>query len=404
MTLCVLASGCAASSASSPKTSGDGPLEPLPPLTVLASAEESPGESSCEKSWDFWQRYSDAFIEGGRVIDRTDGARSTSEGQSYGMFFALVANDRARFDAILEWTEDNLARGSLADHLPAWLWGRDDRGRWRVLDPNPASDADLWIAYSLLEAGRLWSAPDYAELGRRVLDNAVAAEVRTLPGLGPMLLPAPDGFEIAEGRQWRLNPSYVPIFQLRRFEVEPDGADWSAIANASVQMLQSVSPRGYAPDWVLYDSDRGFGVDPEHGARASYDAIRVYLWAGMTSPEDPNADDVSNALWGPHAHFISEGRVEEVVDFRRPSIYSREGPPGFFAALMPGAKRRGDSAALQALRSRLDSYERGGLYGEPPAYYDQNLVMFANGFVEGRFRFAVDGTLLPKWSSSGCSL
>jgi endo-1,4-beta-D-glucanase Y len=33
-----------------------------------------------------------------RVIDRQGGDRTTSEGQSYGLFFALVANDRARFE------------------------------------------------------------------------------------------------------------------------------------------------------------------------------------------------------------------------------------------------------------------------------------------------------------------
>ena len=46
------------------------------------------------------------------VIDPSDARKiTTSEGQSYGLFFALAANDRKAFDLLLAWTRDNLARG-----------------------------------------------------------------------------------------------------------------------------------------------------------------------------------------------------------------------------------------------------------------------------------------------------
>ncbi len=89
----------------------------------------------------------------GRVIDHSAQDRTTSEGQSYAMFFALVDNDRIRFDKLLNWTEVNLAGGDLTQRLPAWSWGKSPDGSWKILDQNPAADADLWIAYSLLEAG-----------------------------------------------------------------------------------------------------------------------------------------------------------------------------------------------------------------------------------------------------------
>ncbi|KAG1316525.1 hypothetical protein G6F63_016033 [Rhizopus arrhizus] len=41
----------------------------------------------------------------------------------------------------------------MRQRLPAWLWGREAKGGWQVLDSNPASDSDLWLAYALLEAG-----------------------------------------------------------------------------------------------------------------------------------------------------------------------------------------------------------------------------------------------------------
>ena len=43
------------------------------------------------------------------MIDLTFDRKSTSEGQSYGLFFALVADQRTQFDTLLKWTSDNLA-------------------------------------------------------------------------------------------------------------------------------------------------------------------------------------------------------------------------------------------------------------------------------------------------------
>ena len=91
------------------------------------------------------------FIDSqGRVIDHAGQDRTTTEGEAYAMFFALVAGDRSRFDKLVEWTENNLAQGDLTAHLPAWSWGKNADGSWRVIDANPAADADLWMALRTL--------------------------------------------------------------------------------------------------------------------------------------------------------------------------------------------------------------------------------------------------------------
>ncbi|MFL6704996.1 MAG: glycosyl hydrolase family 8, partial [Paraburkholderia graminis] len=84
--------------------------------------------------WPAWEQFRRKFVSpDGRVIDvGSDDDRTVSEGQSYGLFFALVANDRASFDRLLHWTENNLAEGDLTAHLPAWLWGRGQDGKWGV--------------------------------------------------------------------------------------------------------------------------------------------------------------------------------------------------------------------------------------------------------------------------------
>ena len=82
----------------------------------------------------------------------------------------------------------HISRGDLTGFLPSWLWGRQQDGNWGVLDANSASDSDLWIAYSLLEAGRLWDNHSYSALGTLLLRRIAREEVATLPGLGLSLI------------------------------------------------------------------------------------------------------------------------------------------------------------------------------------------------------------------------
>src|SRR5262245_32122619 len=139
-----------------------------------------------------WAAYTSWFMDGQiRVIDRDSGDRTTSEGQAYAMFFTLVANDRERFDKLLRWTELNLADGDLSARLPAWLWGRGADDRWDVLDDNSASDADVWMAYTLFEAGRAWGVPRYTRLAESIATRVANEEVVDVPNLGFVLLPAP---------------------------------------------------------------------------------------------------------------------------------------------------------------------------------------------------------------------
>lgn len=345
-------------------------------------------------SWPLLQRYAARFISrDGRVIDRSDTShrdRTTSEGQSYALFFSLVGNDRAQFDRLLQWTRQNLARNDLGRNLPAWDWGQRRDGSWGVLDDNSASDADLWIAYDLLEAGRLWKEPRYGELARRLLANVAERETASFASLGAMLLPGSRGFLLPDGRGVRLNPSYEPPQLLRRFASAGVPGPWGAVLASSLRMLRETAPEGLVADWVVYRPNHGFVPDTVHGRLGSYDAIRAYLWAGML----PDAA-LGSRLGG---LLPQSGALPEKID-----VLSLRGhgnaPVGFYAALLPLARARGDTQAARLLEEKIAAAEKDGLYGDPPTYYDQNLVLFSRGFVDGLYRFAEDGALVPAWEA-----
>ena len=342
-----------------------------------------------------YQSYVRAFLDNQiRVIDRDTGDRTTSEAQAYAMFFALVANDRSRFDGLLRWTELNLAAGDLTAQLPAWLWGRDSSDRWGVLDTNAAADADVWMAYVLLEAGRAWNDQRYTAIGRSLAKRIAAEEVADIGGIGPVLMPAPKGFR--QDDAIRLNASYLPLQVFVGLgHLLPDGP-WERIAQRISTLVSASAPHGFATDWVDFAPGRGFSASDA----GSYDAIRVYLWAGMLDPAAPGRDAILRSLSG-MADWLRKNAAPPEKVRRDGSVEVPNGPAGFSAALLPylsaiGEKKLADAQSGR-LRSALDS--RTGLYGRPSKYYDQNLALFALGWTERRFWFDSSGTLRTWWKN-----
>ena len=83
-------------------------------------------------AWELWDQFKATNLTPeGRVVDYSEAKLiTTSEGQSYGMFFALVANDKKAFDEMFAWTEKNLG-----ENQPAWLWGIPGRqAQWNRQD------------------------------------------------------------------------------------------------------------------------------------------------------------------------------------------------------------------------------------------------------------------------------
>ncbi|KVV57101.1 endoglucanase [Burkholderia territorii] len=365
------------------------------------AAQSDTADARCSAAWPRWDAFKRDFVSAdGRVIDvGSADSRTVSEGQAYGLFFALVANDRRTFDTILAWTENNLAQGDLSARLPAWLWGRAPDGTWRVLDANAASDADLWIAYTLVEAGRLWHERSYtargALLAKRVLDD----ETASVPGLGLTLLPGPTGFRLADGR-WRLNPSYSPPQVIRGLGTRlPDDRRWAALAASTGRVLLDTAPKGFAPDWALYRTGSGFAPDPQTHAESAYNAIRVYLWAGMLDRADPLAAPLL-ARFAPFAdHIAAHGAPPEKVDTTTGVAGPNDGNGGFSAAAVPFLDARGQHALADAQAARVDALARQS----PPGYYTSVLTLFGLGWRDGRYRFGADGSLDARWEGRSCA-
>jgi endoglucanase len=377
-------------------------------LLLMVSLLMLGAPGGCKQShWTLWDSYAARFIDGqGRVIDPQGDARSTSEGQAYALFFALADNDRATFDRVLTWTQANLANGDLRTHLPAWLWGKNKDGEWKTLDPNPASDADVWMAYTLVEAGRLWKNPIYSDIGRWMMAQIAKSEVTDLPGFGLMLMPGPVGFQ--HDRVWTVNPSYLPLFLFERLAVLDPAGPWQHIALGIPRLLEQSARHGFAMDWVDYIPGDGFYPATQLSERATdgpgggYDAIRVYLWAGMIDASDGARAEVLDSVPAMSVYLANHDAPPEKVSDQGIPL-AQDGPVGFSAAMLPYLRafpQFGRLSAKQTIRMSVQRDRATGLYGKDVAYYDQNLALFATGFLDGRFRFGPGGELKVEWTRS----
>lgn len=352
--------------------------------------------TACESNWPEWEAFKKNFISPeGRVIDASSAIMHTSsEGQSYALFFALIANDRETFEKLLAWTEENLAQGDLVSHLPAWQWGKKEDGSWGVMDENTAADSDLWIAYAVGEAGRLWANRRYVAIASLMADRILSVETLEVPKLGWVLLPGTVGFTPTT-TSVRLNPSYVPLQLMRWFSVRSKDPRWESLLTSSRKLILDSAPYGFSPDWVIYDYNRGFMRDSDEARTkiGSYDAVRVYLWLGMLHQANPDRRLLADKF-KPMAQLSKKlGYPPEQVQVLS-GASNNSGPPGFSAAFIPFLQASGFGDTASTLQRALE---------EQPAaddnYYDQVLSLFGLGWQKKLYQFDLDGKVIPRWSS-----
>ncbi|XQF90576.1 cellulose synthase complex periplasmic endoglucanase BcsZ [Pseudoalteromonas espejiana] len=348
----------------------------------------------CEP-WQGWQVFKNHFIsDDGRVIDLGSKQNiTTSEGQSYALFFALVANDKAAFDNILDWTQENLSEGDLSTRLPAWQWGENSDKTGEILDSNPASDSDLWIAYSLSQAAILWDERRYSILAAVMAQRIMREETAYISGLGLTLLPAPAGFEF-KNDTYKLNPSYSPLFIYQQFSKLYPHSPWQQLHEGSAKLILDTAYKGVSPDWVMYSPAKGFYYDKKVPDLGSFNAIRVYLWASMMAEDAPYKKELT-AQFLPFLEDINKRGYVPLNTYATSGKTQKRGPLGFNAALLPLLASQADDSLVMAIQQKLmvdKSFTQ-------TRYYDSVLNLFGNSALNKRFSITADGTLKPMWST-----
>lgn len=231
-----------------------------------------------------WETFKRRFLRpDGRIIDTNNGGVSHTEGQGFGMLFAVASADRPTFERIWTWTDAQLRWEGTWLH--AWRFQPD--GEAPVPDPNNATDGDLLIAWALERASDQWHEPLYREAARRIARDVRRLLVAEVGGR-TVLLPGFAGFE--QDDSVIVNLSYY-VFPAIEALISIDPAPvWERLRRDGLELIEDArfGHWGLSPDWLQIAESGQIVPSADKPKRFGYDAIRIPLylvWAGLGSAE-----------------------------------------------------------------------------------------------------------------------
>jgi endo-1,4-beta-D-glucanase Y len=302
------------------------------------------------------ERAAPGFLESyvqddGRVVRHDQGGDTVSEGQAYALLLSVAEGDERRFARVWDWTRTHLRR---PDGLLAWRWADG-----RVVDDQPATDADLDTARALALAGERFDEPRYrdaaSDLKRAIVDGETAWKAdRTVLVAGPW---ARD-----EGV---VNPSYwsPKAFQQLGFE---------KVAESSRQLTERLVESGLPPDWARVESSGIAPSGPPSGGEAvySYDAVRLPI--RLAESCDPADRELAARLWPTLRD--QPGAARRALD-GAPATGDEH--PAALAGAAAAAHAAGDREAARELLDRAAALDE-----ERPTYYGSAWVALARIMLE----------------------
>lgn len=308
-----------------------------------------------------WLKFKQYFIESdGRLIDRSQGGISHSEGQGFAMLLAVHYGDRVAFNRLWQWTQQHLQVRD--DSLLAWRWHPQDG----ITDKNNASDGDLLVAWSLLRAYEKWHKPAYLKASQEIARDIRGKLFRKTPH-GLILLPGADGFDKPEGITINLSYWVFPaLLELGRADPSPE---WNELAKTGKDILQYAKFGKWAlpPDWLLL----GEQVKPANGLteRFGYNAVRIPLYLLWARQESESLLKPYRDFWG---YFSGGAFMPAWTNFYDDSV-------GFYNA----------SAGIHSIARWVTGYPaspplQGTSIEEQQGYYSATLLLLSKIAVKER--------------------
>lgn len=268
------------------------------------------------QGWQNWQQNYMEFVSANgrdaiRIVSNASTRATYSEGQAYGMLFAVAMNDQPMYDRLWQYAQSHLNRNGLMSwHIASY---------GQVLDEGAATDADLDMAMSLIYACRRiqvgdWqSSHDYCNAATAMI-NAIWTHEIDKPGSQPYAgLNNNQGYELLPGDRWCLqcdfqngivNLSYFSPAYITAFADFTNNPQWEAVNTRNYDLMeqsQTIGCSKLVPNWVTYQGQ--VQSVPWQGSTSAYwgwDAARVSWRLAMARYwfDDERASNVLNDVGG----------------------------------------------------------------------------------------------------------
>lgn len=337
-------------------------------------------------AWNEWKADHVTTVNAGpaprqRVMGGVSINSTVSEGQAYGMLFAVIFGEQQLFDGLWLFAADHLnGNGLMHWHIGGYrqIWGS-----------GAATDADVDYAMALVNAcakvsNGTWppssNGLNYCSLANNVIDAIWRTEVDH-PGPGPSGgLDNNRGYELLPGDSWNpkaeypegiVNLSYFAPGYFRVFADFTGNNDWLRVVERNYEIIDAAQSKsnncsGLVSNWNQYDGDpyevSWYGAD--RSTQWGYDAARL-AWRVATDQHwfgAPDATETMNEIGG---FFLSVGvnniqaeyRMNgNVVSWYRNGFFMGNAASAIWAAPQPQAINCGQA--------------NGSLNGTPQQAYD----------------------------------
>lgn len=329
--------------------------------------------SYAQSEWKLYNLFLDNHYQNGMILQYTPEGQSyiSTEGMSYGMFFALVNKDKEKFDQILEKTLQILVQNNFIEQtLKSNISAEPQRA-------EASTASELFIAYDLLLAYELYEDNKYLEYAKNILGRVSKNNIVHSSALGDLLLPGVSGFR--NNHEFIITPAALPPFVMEK--ISKYAPKFKELYHNTLQSIVRGSGDGYVADALTFNYQSDFivkstTVGTELGAK-------YYLWLGITSNADhnrkillplydnitvkTNTDRFSPKLANLYYH-TTEGNGNVIYD----------------ACMLPLSEGK----IKDYLRTRLKVY-----HFDKKDFIPLVMTMFATGNDERRFELKKDGSL-----------
>jgi len=322
----------------------------------------------------------------GRVVRLDQGHDIVSEGQAYGMLLAEVSGNTSAFRRIWTWTQRHL-------QLSNYLFAFHANAAGRVISPEPASDADLLIAWALLRY-RGPHAAAYHHDGRQVANAVLAHEVTTGKDGMPILTAGP----WAIGPPVTVDPSYWALAAFQGLAKLTGNPMWLRLESGAVRLARDITKDGQQlpPDWAqLHPGDAPLPKPSPNGnapvAQYGLDAQRTVVWFAASC--NPQAQALAARWW----RLLRPKRSAHALALRlNGSMLTPTHAPLPLVAAAAAASAAGQTPDALQLLSEASAQQR-----HYPTYYGGAWTALGHALLTGDALDPCGGGGYPGWTPPG---
>ena len=318
--------------------------------TGAAPPSGTPDRLATDAAYAFLDTYT---TDGGRIQRTDQGGDTVGEGQAYGLLAAAAVGDQQRFDRIWSWTKSNMVDG---DGLLAFHWAGG-----RVVDSQPAADADLDTARALLVGACRFNQPELRSAAIRIGDAVLARETAKAGSIDVLLA----GPWAKMGSHLVFNPSYVDPTALNALAAASGDSRFRDVAAGGTQLVNELT-RPLPPDWATVSTATGQATPVSAAASTTgpgaftYDAPRTLVRFALD--QSPVGRRVVARAWGVFEYTQPQDIVTEHHLSGAPIGTSHDAVT--LVAAAGAAKAAGDTSAVPRLLAQAQQ-----LNAEHPTYY-----------------------------------